>query len=55
VTLHNLALAPTKDAAGNLSMDAVARTYRYLDVMELAEVRKVREAEAKAKQKAPRK
>ncbi len=55
VTLHNLAIAPTKDAAGNLSMDAVARTYRYLDVLELAEVRKVREAEAKAKQKAPRK
>jgi type IV pilus assembly protein PilO len=53
VTLHNLAIAPTKDAAGNLSMDAVARTYRYLDVLELAEVRKTREAEAKLK--APRK
>jgi type IV pilus assembly protein PilO len=53
VTLHNLAIAPTKDAAGNLSMDAIARTYRYLDVMELAEVRKAREAEAKLK--APRK
>lgn len=53
VTLHNLAIAPTKDAAGNLSMDAIARTYRYLDVLELAEVRKAREAEAKAK--APRK
>ena len=53
VTLHNLAIAPTKDAAGNLSMDAVARTYRYLDSVELAEVRKAREAEAKSK--APRK
>ena len=53
VTLHNLAIAPTKDAAGNLSMDAVARTYRYLDTVELAEVRKTREAEAKLK--APRK
>jgi type IV pilus assembly protein PilO len=53
VTLHNLAIAPTKDAAGNLSMDAIARTYRYLDVLELAEVRKAREADAKAK--APRK
>lgn len=53
VTLHNLAIAPTKDAAGNLSMDAIARTYRYLDVVELAEVRKTREAEAKLK--APRK
>jgi Tfp pilus assembly protein PilO len=36
-----------------LSMDAIARTYRYLDVAELAEVRKAREAEAKTK--APRK
>jgi len=53
VTLHNLAIAPTKDAAGNLSMDAIARTYRYLDVVELAEVRKARDAEAKLK--APRK
>ena len=54
VTLHNLAIAPVKDPAGMLSMDAVARTYRYLDVAELAEVRKAREAEAK-KNKAPRK
>ncbi len=53
VTLHNLAITPTKDAAGTLSMDAVARTYRYLDSVELAEVRKAREAEAK--NKAPRK
>ncbi len=53
VTLHNLAITPNKDTAGTLSMDAVARTYRYLDVVELAEVRKAREAEAKAK--APRK
>ena len=54
VTLHNLAIAPVKDPAGMLSMDAVARTYRYLDVAELAEVRKARDAEAK-KNKAPRK
>jgi type IV pilus assembly protein PilO len=53
VTLHNLAIAPGKDSAGMLTMDAVARTYRYLDVAELAEVRKAREAEAKSK--APRK
>ena len=53
VTLHNLAITPTKDAAGTLSMDAVARTYRYLDSVELAEVRKTREAESKTK--APRK
>ena len=53
VTLHNLALAPSKDVSGSLAMDAVARTYRYLDTAELAEVRKAREAEAKSK--APRK
>jgi type IV pilus assembly protein PilO len=54
VTLHNLAISPVKDPAGMLSMDAVARTYRYLDVAELAEVRRSRDAEAK-KNKAPRK
>ena len=53
VTLHNLAITFNKDTTGTLSMDAVARTYRYLDVVELAEVRKAREAEAKTK--APRK
>jgi type IV pilus assembly protein PilO len=53
VTLHNLAIVPTKDPAGTLAMDAVARTYRYLDAVELAEVRKAREAESKSK--APRK
>lgn len=53
VTLHNLAITPTKDPAGTLSMDAVARTYRYLDSVELAEVRKARATEAKTK--APRK
>ena len=51
VTLHNLTIAPAaKDASGMLTMDAVARTYRYLDTAELADVRKLRlEAEAKAK------
>ncbi len=51
VTLHNLTLTPaSKDASGALSMDAVARTYRYLDTSELADTRKARlEAEAKAK------
>jgi type IV pilus assembly protein PilO len=53
VTLHNLTLVPSKDAAGGVAMDAVARTYRYLDTSELAEVRKAREAEAK--NKVPRK
>ena len=51
VTLHNLTITPTsKDASGMLSMDAVARTYRYLDTSELADMRKARqEAETKAK------
>ena len=51
VTLHNLAITPaSKEASGMLSMDAVARTYRYLDTSELADMRKARqEAEAKAK------
>ena len=55
VTLHNLSIAPVaKDAGGNLGMDAVARTYRYLDTTELADVRKAR-LEAEGKAKGPRK
>ena len=47
VTLNNLGLvAVQKDVAGNLVMDAVARTYRYLDVNELAELRKAKAAAA---------
>ena len=43
VTLHNLAVtgAASKDAAGNLAMDATARTYRYLDPNEIAQQRAV--------------
>ncbi len=43
VTLHNLiVLAPgARDAGGTLSMEATARTYRYLDSTEVAEQRKV--------------
>jgi type IV pilus assembly protein PilO len=51
VTLHNLTIAPPpkeKDASGNLVMEATARTYRYLDAAEVAEVKA---AAAKAKQK----
>ena len=49
VTLHNLAvLAPVKDQGGNLSMEATARTYRYLDANEVAEQKK---AAAKAAKK----
>jgi type IV pilus assembly protein PilO len=40
VTLHNLVIAPVgRDAAGNLYMEATARTYRYLDVTEINEQR----------------
>ena len=41
VTLHNLQIAPlAKDTSGNLSMEATARTYRYLDPAEVAEQKK---------------
>jgi type IV pilus assembly protein PilO len=41
VTLHNLSIVPlTKDTSGNLSMEATARTYRYLDAAEVAEQKK---------------
>ena len=41
VTLHNLAITtPPRDATGILSMEATARTYRYLDETEVAEIRK---------------
>jgi type IV pilus assembly protein PilO len=41
VTLHNLSISPVvaKDNAGNLFMEATARTYRYLDAAEVAEQR----------------
>lgn len=49
VTLHNLAVvAPPKDQSGTLSMEATARTYRYLDAAEVAEQKK---AAAKAAKK----
>ena len=35
VTLQNLSITPLRDAAGNLAMDATARTYRYLDSSEI--------------------
>jgi type IV pilus assembly protein PilO len=41
VTLHNLNIVPA-GGAGMLSMDATARTYRYLDPSEVAEQRKVK-------------
>jgi type IV pilus assembly protein PilO len=46
VTLHNLTIvATTRDAAnGYLAMDAVARTYRYLDQGEVADLRRAASA-----------
>ena len=50
VTLHNMNIVAGKDAASNvLSMEATARTYRYLDANELEEVRAAA-AKAKAKE-----
>jgi type IV pilus assembly protein PilO len=46
VTLHNLILTSTKDPTGLLSMEATARTYRYLDSNELEEIRQAAAANA---------
>jgi type IV pilus assembly protein PilO len=41
VTLHNLSISPdAKSAGGGLSMEALARTYRYLDPAEVVAARK---------------
>jgi type IV pilus assembly protein PilO len=49
VTLHNLNITtPQRDAGGVLSMEATARTYRYLDTAELDEIKRVAAAKAKA-------
>ncbi|HNT40162.1 MAG TPA: type 4a pilus biogenesis protein PilO [Rubrivivax sp.] len=48
VTLHNLSIGPPgRESTGPLSMEAVARTYRYLDAAEVAEQQK-KAAAAKA-------
>ena len=46
VTLQNVSIAPAtaKDTSGNLSMEATARTYRYLDATEIAEQRQAASA-----------
>jgi type IV pilus assembly protein PilO len=54
VTLHNITLVtPQRDTTGQLSMEATARTYRYLDAAELqqiaAEANKARAAKTGAK------
>ncbi|MEO8079272.1 MAG: type 4a pilus biogenesis protein PilO [Caldimonas sp.] len=40
VTLHNVTLTSGKEPNGVLSMEATARTYRYLDASEIEEIRK---------------
>ncbi len=48
VTLHNMSIVTGKDLSGVLTMEATARTYRYLDQNELEEIRRTAAA-AKAK------
>jgi type IV pilus assembly protein PilO len=45
VTLNNMALSTTKD--GTLTLDAVAKTFRYLDQDEAASQRKIRDSKKK--------
>ncbi len=40
VTLHNLVITAPRDPTGFLSMEATARTYRYLDTTELDDIKK---------------
>jgi type IV pilus assembly protein PilO len=47
VTLHNLVIASGKDPSAPLTMEATARTYRYLDAVELEDIRR-NAAKAKA-------
>jgi type IV pilus assembly protein PilO len=51
VTLHNLNIAAVREttgtASGMLSMDATARTYRYLDANELEEIKRAAAAKNK--------
>lgn len=47
VTLNDIALGASKDGA--ITMDAVAKTYRYLDEEEIAKQRKATKAQAKGK------
>lgn len=45
VTLHDLSIStPQREASGNLTMEATARTYRYLDPNEVEEQRKAKAA-----------
>lgn len=54
VTLHNISIGPlqARDAPGGLlAMDATARTYRYLDAVEVAEQKKAAAAKAAGQKK----
>jgi type IV pilus assembly protein PilO len=51
VTLNNLSVSPIKDRDGFLTLDCVAKTFRYLDQEEVAMQQKA--ASGKAKAKAP--
>lgn len=44
VTLNNLSLAPVRDREGILTMDGIAKTFRYLDEEEIALQQKSKEA-----------
>jgi len=46
VTLHNMTITSPPNSAGQLAMDATARTYRYLDATELEQIRAANAAKA---------
>ena len=47
VTLHNMNIAVAPNSGGQLSMEATARTYRYLDATELEQIKAANAAKAK--------
>jgi type IV pilus assembly protein PilO len=53
VTMQNIALVPTKE--GSLNMDAVVRTYRYLDEEEVAARKAAESQKAKGQKKGQKK
>jgi type IV pilus assembly protein PilO len=48
VTLHNMVIVSSKESVGALTMEATARTYRYLDTAELEAVQKANAAKKAA-------
>jgi len=48
VTLHNMIIGTPPNSGGQLTMEATARTYRYLDATELEQIRAANAAKAKA-------